>query len=536
MEKKYVLIPGRHHILSEFMHGYFSEIAKTKTARLVDGSKEKLSTDLTFVWAITSANHSNTRRNPFPSNRREAAIESFSGDIPARTLVYHIPDIGQSNRFAHFVTNTIEVESKGQVCLTPENCVVATSTPQVIDQFASEGFAQFAPIELKSIEPLTLVSERAWELIEKLVAEGANWRTNKDLNAKIHVSSKEMLEKYLLGDQLIEINSDPLGGSEGNITETRDYEVYRASFDQGADRKYELISDHIVPGRIVDIGCATGSIIKKMSFDENLRESDIFGIEVARPLYEMCLQAKHNGAFGNDNVYFYQRNIMQSKLFPDNSIQTTTSFSLTHEIESYLGRESLLKFISQIYDQTASGGSYINVDVIGPEDGDRDVFLWLNHEDGSDDDGRESDHSKHKEYTVFLNGLSTFGKFKRFVVDFRAEEHDQIKYKLFESGGKRYARLRLRDAADFIETKDYTDSWFSEMHERFCFWSLSDWKSQLEAVGFVVDPSSYTYRNEWIVENRFEGKVALYEANDMNEPQIKMDFPVTSIVIIAKKP
>jgi len=517
------------------MHSYFSSVARTKIVKLIDGTQVHLDSDLALVWAITSANHSNTRRNPFPANRREAAIEIFSRDISAKALVYNIPDIGQSNRFAHFLTNTIEVESKGQVFITPENCVVATSTPQVIEQFKKEGFTAFAPIELQRKEPATYSTERAWELLESLVVAGSAWRVDVSYQTKVHSGSKEMLEKYQLGDQLIDIYSDPLGGTEGNITETRDYEVYRASFDQGAERKYDLIRDHIVPGRIVDIGCATGAIIKKMSFDDKQRESDIFGIEVARPLYDMCVQAKHNGAFGNDNIYFYQRNIMQSKLFPNNSVQTTTSFSLTHEIESYLGRDSLLKFISQIYDQTAVGGTYINVDVTGPEEGSSKVFLWLNHEDGADDDGRKSDHTRHKEYAEFLVDLSTLGRFKRFAKDFRAEENDLIKFVLFENNKKWFAEVSLRDAADFMETKDYTDSWFSEMHERFCFWSLSDWKRELENVGFIIDPASYTYRNEWIVENRFKGKVTLYKANSKKEPRVEIDFPVTSIVVIANK-
>jgi hypothetical protein len=272
-----------------------------------------------------------------------------------------------------------------------------------------------------------------------------------------------------------------------------------------------------------------------MSYDERLRESDIFGIEIARPLYELCVQAKNNGAFGNESVYFYQRNIMQSKLFPDNSIQTTTSFSLTHEVESYLGREKLLTFISQIYEQTAPGGAYINVDVVGPEDGDRIVWLWLNHEDGHDDDGRVSDKSDLSGYTTYLDGLSTLGIFKRFAKDFRAEEGDVIDYKLIERDGLWYAVLALRDAADFIETKDYHQSWFSEMHERFCYWSFSDWKHQLEDVGFIVDESSRTFLNDWIVDNRYTGKVRLFTENNDSGELAELPYPDTTMILVAHK-
>jgi hypothetical protein len=59
-QPRYVLFPGRHHLLTRFQADYLHRLAADSAA--------------TIVWAVTSANHDNTRRNPVPYHRREAAI------------------------------------------------------------------------------------------------------------------------------------------------------------------------------------------------------------------------------------------------------------------------------------------------------------------------------------------------------------------------------------------------------------------------------------------------------------------------------
>jgi len=191
--------------------------------------------------------------------------------------------------------------------------------------------------------------------------------------------------KYDYGDLIIELFNDPILGDDGDITDTRDYTTYIKSFDQGADRKYTYIKDHIKNGKIVDIGCATGSIIKQISNDENLKESDLYGIEASRQLYSICQQRKENGEFGNEYVFFYHRNIIERNIFPDNSVDTFTAFSLTHELESYSGRDTLLNFLQRMYDQLVPGGILIIYDVIGPENKDSLVLMELNDDNGSNE-------------------------------------------------------------------------------------------------------------------------------------------------------
>ncbi|UII25883.1 hypothetical protein LVD15_21675 [Fulvivirga maritima] len=79
-------------------------------------------------------------------------------------------------------------------------------------------------------------------------------------------------------------------------------------------------------------------------------------------------------------------------------------------------------------------------------------------------------------------------------------------------------------------TKDFTDNWYSEMHERFCFWSFKDWEAELKKAGFQLAKNSHAYTNPWITKNRFEEKVKLFTP-DMQE----LPYPPTNALLIARK-
>src|SRR5690606_19388060 len=151
------------------------------------------------------------------------------------------------------------------------------------------------------------------------------------------------------------------------------------------------------------------------------RESDFYGIEVARQLFDICQQRKHNGEFKNPFVFFSQRNAVTGLVFDRNSMNTIHTSSLTHEIESYCRRADLLSFIQNRYDELASGGVWVNRDVVGPENKDELVLMKLNASDGRNDD-YDKTFSTREELANYLRGLSTLARFKRFVQDFRKKE------------------------------------------------------------------------------------------------------------------
>ncbi len=186
-----------------------------------------------------------------------------------------------------------------------------------------------------------------------------------------------------------------------------------------------------------------------------------------------------------------------------------------------------------MYDITAPGGVYINYDVVGPDDKDQLVYALLNSDDGENPEDVFPDIPE-AELPQFLKTLSTYSRFKRFAKDFRAEEGDQISHHTETINDIEYTVLRHADLCDFLAKKDYLQSWHSEMHERFCFWSYSDWVAALEAVGFVIAEGSEAKQNTWLIENRFAPAAKVYAMNESVLSELSQ--PVTNVLVIAQKP
>lgn len=187
------------------------------------------------------------------------------------------------------------------------------------------------------------------------------------------------------------------------------------------------------------------------------------------------------------------------------------------------------ELVQRIFDHTTSGGVYLNYDVCGPDNPDRTVHMSLRADDGThDDDGRELDPADRESTADFLSGLSTAERFTRFATDFRAKEGDGISYRI---AGDHVVELPMRDAMEFLSTKDYTDSWYSEMHERFCALTFADWQDLLTSVGFELLPGSGSFVNEWLVEHRFAPCAQL---SDPDTGEL-VPFGQTNVVLAARK-
>src|SRR3712207_1441629 len=144
----YVLFPGRHHVLTRFQADRLRQVAG----------------DATVVWAVTSANHANTKRNPVPYHRREAAIERFSVLTGLRSVVVPVFDTAPTDRFAEVTLKTVTVATGLE--LTPADTVVACSTPEVAALYEKLGF-RIAGVEADEPgEP----PARPWEVLMRLAA------------------------------------------------------------------------------------------------------------------------------------------------------------------------------------------------------------------------------------------------------------------------------------------------------------------------------------------------------------------------------
>ncbi|MEV4414278.1 class I SAM-dependent methyltransferase [Catellatospora sp. NPDC049609] len=494
----FVLFPGRHHVLTRFQARHLRALAG-------DGA--------TVVWAVTSANHANTRRNPVPCHRREAAIERFSALTGLRSLVVPVFDTAPTGRFAEVTLKNVTVATGLE--LTPDNTVVACSTPEVAALYEKLGFTVDA-VEAS----VTPVPERPWDVLLRLAAGDESWRE------LAHPATVDVFDRYRLADAVRTVVNDPVVGDEGGLTATRDYRTYAEAFADAAERKWSAVREYVRPGRIVDIGCGAGAVLELADREPALRESDLIGVEVARHLFDECVHKKAQGTFANPNVFFYRRNVLGGAVLPARSVDTTLTFALTHEIWSY-GKQyaSLRAFVEAIYEHTVPGGVWINSDVCGPDDRDRPVLLHLAGGDGDNPDAPRRDLAQlpPAEVAAYVGGLSTRARFEQFAVDFRFP----FAYTMVGDA----VRLRLADAMDFLTRKDYTENWLPETGEQFCGMAYADWTELLADTGWEIDTASRAVRNDWIVDNRIAPVASLTDLDGR-----PLDWPVTHVLSVARRP
>lgn len=529
-----ILIPGRHHLLTDFQFKYLYRIIQLGLEEEPDvngnplGIRESVAK---VIFAVTSANHANTRRNPVPFHLRAMALLDFAQELEVPSFVFPIDDVGHIPDFAAYTLKKIRHESEGLIDLNPQNTLVVCSSP-VLKLYEALGF-RILPAELADRHTGELHTISPWSLVEKVASSTSDWRRNTDVFTNMHQASFMIWSRYGIGEKVKRLFADDMIGSDGDLTATRDYNTYVREMDEIAALKYRETAPFVQSGRIGDIGCAVGAWIKLACGEEKFRESDFFGIEVARQLYQICLQRKENGEFPNQSVFFSQRNAVTGLCFAERSMNTIHTSSLTHEIESYGSHDDLLAFIKNRFQELAPGGIWVNRDVVGPEDGDKPVFLWLNKESGKRDDDWEKDLQSREELRAYLEGLSLRALLLRFARDFRRENGDGISFEWATVDGVEYAAMSLRDAMEFVSKKDYCENWLSEMHEKFCFWAFSDWKAALEEVGYAIDSNSHAYTNAWLVENRYNGKLKLYQKKEGR--LVGMNWPDTHMLMLAKK-
>jgi hypothetical protein len=526
----YLLFPGRHQLLTVFQFQYLQQVLDSQNSLLkeVNGGFVRPATPITaIIFAVTSANHHNTRRNPLPFYLRAIGIESFASQLPVAAYIYGIDDVGNRADFASYTLKSIAHQSDGRFNCTPENTLVFCSSP-VLTMYEHLGFT-ILPGELANKINWTYQQAMPWHLVERIAMLHTPMKQDAAVQAQVHPASIALWQKYRLAEKVQLLFRDDMIGGDGDLTETRDYNVYVRQMDEIASLKFSDTAPFIQPGRIGDIGCAAGSWIKLAGADARFRESDFYGIEVSRHLCELCRRRKENGEFENPFVFFSQKNAVTGLVFPQGSMNTIHTSSLTHEIESYGSHDDLLRFIDNRYEELAPGGVWINRDVVGPENGEQIVLLWCDEADGNNENVEEV-FTEREALAAHLRQLSTKARFIRFHKDFRKAEGYTLRYEAVNVNGRPFFKLSLNDAMEFLSRKDYCDNWQSEMHETFCFWSFSDWKKHLVEKGFHIHGASYEFTNDWIVKNRWEGRVQL-----LAEDLTPLPWPVTTMILVAEK-
>lgn len=509
----HVLLPGRHHCVTRFQASYLRALLDGDAGG--DGSVA-MAADASVVWAITSASHAHTRRNPISGARRQGLIERVSAVEGLPSLVVTVPDVAAHPRFAQLVVTTASTELG--VDLTPADTVVACSTATVAAEYAALGY-RVVRVEESCVPAAT----RPWDIVELCAAGDPSWR---DL---AHPETVSYWDRYGCVETIRSLFADPVVSAEGDLTSTRDYRGYAASFENASGRKWDIVGPHLKPGRIVDIGCATGGLLERAAADPLYFESDLFGVDVARPLLAEAEHKKTAGVFANPNIWFIQANVLTAPVMPVRSVDSTVTVALTHEISSYGdGRADLEMFAQRIYTHTRPGGVWVNSDVVGPADPDQVVHLHLSTEGAALAEARtDLDDVERAEVHDFLTSLSTSALMTQFAHDFcrlsgTVWSGRQVREGVWE--------LPLRLAMEFMTRKDYPDNWLSECHERFCDLSYADWVDLLTGAGFTLGGASGAVRNEWLVEHRFDPCAELFDTTGRRLP-----WPDTHVLTVATR-
>ena len=258
----YLLFPGRHLVNTRFQEDYLKRLLSTKPSELsglITGRCQLNVPPTEIIFAVTSANQENSRFNPIPFHVRSIAVDRFARDlrqrVPFRFRVVGIPHYGHTQNFAEFTVKEIANQSEQAIKLTPENCLVLCSTPEVIRLYQALGFA-IAPAEAAEPDPKPVTPI---EIIREIGSRGAEWAQAPLLKANLAASHWGLFEDFPdVPQRIVRLYQDPLTNQEGGLTETRNYSSYARGMNEIIRLKYLDVRHGLKPGRIVDEGCADG--------------------------------------------------------------------------------------------------------------------------------------------------------------------------------------------------------------------------------------------------------------------------------------
>ena len=534
----YLLFPGRHLVNTTFQEQYLKRIL-TVPANAVSGfipgrtAHPKPATEI--IFAITSANQENSRFNPIPFHIRAMGVDRFARHLQKtaafRYRVLGIPHYGHTTNFASFTIKEITHQTEQHIQLTPENCIVLCSTPEVIRLYQELGFGIF-PAEMSVTQPYPATPI---EIIREIGGQKQSWCAGTLASTQLADSHVSLFEDFPeVPQRIARLYQDPLTNQDGSLTATRNYSTYARGMNEIIRLKYLDVQKAIQSGRIVDEGCADGALLAEISLD--FPDSDLFGIDLSSEFASRFLERQRAGEFGGAYVHFFHRNLFD-RIFEAESINTTLCNSTLHEIWSYGdGESSVRSYLAEKLRQLRPGGRLLIRDVVGPEEPDRAVLLWCSDSDGLNLEPEELRRQTDRRSET-LGKLSTRSRFFLFSQDFLGGQSG-FSFKETSHRNRPVFQLTLRQAAEFLSKKDYTDNWSSEMNEEFCFWNFSQWKQVLTGIGFEIienpnNPaeSSRVYTNSWIVENRHVGHVEMMDMDGQTLP-----WPPTNMVLVAEKP
>lgn len=101
--------------------------------------------------------------------------------------------------------------------------------------------------------------------------------------------------------------------------------------------------------------------------------------------------------------------------------------------------------------------------------------------------------------------------------------------------GQEYVYIPRRLLYEFLAKKDYVNSWYSEMHETFCFFTHDEWRQALDAAGLMCGDGTRPVQNQWLIDNRFAPAAKVYRMNQ-DGALVLDDWSWTNTLLVAHKP
>ena len=541
-----ILIPGRHLITTQFMVSYLESLVQNGLTNALTLGEWKGGDVIDHVIIpITSANQRGSRYNPVPLYARVIGLERtmapFRASHNLRVSFIPVPHISHSEHFSAVTLKYVEAHL-GET-IAPENSLIWCSTKPVYTQYQALGFS-ILPAEWDVVtEQYRALAPN--DILSALAQAGETHKTIAEYELLSKATQTLWQDMPEIPEHIIRLWNDPLLTDSGSLTAERDYATYTVGMSHTAlmDIKFNDIKDAVLEGKIVDEGCADGALMVRLA--ELFPDSDIIGLDITGEFISRVEERQRAGEFGKSFVYAYQRNLLQP-VFSDSSVDTVICNSTLHELWSY-GEQarSVKNYLRYKYRQLTPGGRLVIRDVVGPEQKDTEVYMKLNTLDGEMYEASDS-----RILTTPPEQLSTASRFYRFVHDYlrelcetgRRADNYKVSYSLEVVNDIQYIKLSLKDASEFLLTKDYTDNWDSEMNEEFTFWDISEWKQELTKAGFTVvnddaaEPKySQAYANDWIVSNRYQPAATLWVMNEFGK-LVECPYPVTNMVLVGEKP
>lgn len=439
-----------------------------------------------LVFAITACEQSRTKRHPLTLSERKEIVEGLAARLGREYEIHGVADIADSELWVEHLKAVVKDESGGATDIDPANTVLVSSNQDVLKLFGKHGYKSLIP---------SAVGKMPTD-IHAAIRSGGNWR---ELACK---STQAVFEKYELERLINELFQNVLLNDDGELSHGRDFSVYSAGMDASLGVKIEDICPHVKPGRIVDKGCGTGTLLVHLS--TLFPESEIVGMDLSSEL----LRTSEGQYYPNHNVAVVRGNIIHQRFAPG-TVSTIILSSVVHEIYSYNGydREQVRLALANAHTELETGGRVVIRDGIKPSLTGK---VWMRCD------------------------AETEARFRRFAREFKNKSPNPgVEFEEREIDGVTWFFLDMHGANEFLSKKDYLANWAMEVNEEFGVWTLEEWKVEFAKLGYRVRECR-SYLNPWIHDNRYCHHVWLH-ADDNGQPGEQLTYPDTTAIIVAEK-